>query len=1187
MKATFSLAYIAAFAALVISVDPLLAQTNEGGIAGNVVDDSGAVIVGAKVTAKSQATGRQQESVTSDGGYRFPSLPIGLYDLTFQRDGFASVTQTGVRVEVGSTTSVNITLRVGTATQNVTVAADVETLKQDTADIGTVVNSKQVVELPLALGGVGALRSPEAFTFLAPGTTGPGTGNSSNGIFISKVNGGQNFGNDILLDGASILRTENGSSFDEAAPSVEAIQEFKIFTSTVPAQYDRTTGGIDSFTTKSGTNQYHGTAYDIFRNTALDANTWFNAGFRAKCAPENVNCLNTYSTPSDKKNDYGFNIGGPVTIPKVYNGKNKTFFFLNWEQYRQTVGATNLSTVPTLPERGGDFRDILTNVQLGTNPCDGTPVFRGQIFDPATQQTGPNGLPCRTAFPNNVIPASRISTVAQNLVQGYLPAPTGPGTSQNYAYVNANPLNNTVWNVRVDESISDKSRLFVSYSHRNNTRYTSTGRAYPSPADSLGWDQTFITDYARAGWDYTFSPTLLNHLNVGYNRTNSQNYTDSALLGNAGNIDWDAKLGIKGASGTNFPNFTFGEGIRNIGRGNNDNEIDNGMRINDSLSWVKGRHSLTFGMDARPQVYSRLGQGTQSGVLNFTRNQTSATQALSGTSGNGFASFLAGTVSNGTRYLLPHYPRWTNAYYAGFAQDDFRVTSNLTLNLGIRYNVDLPRSESFNNTSIFSPTALNPLAGNRPGALVFGTTCNCNTKWADTYWKAFSPRFGFAWSPARFNKRTVFRGGYSIFYGAMQYTDSGGQTIQGYAASPNFFNSDNFTPAFNLDTGFPAYPNPPQLNPSYVNGQNPYYVAPSYGRPPMIQSWSFQVQQQLTSNLVVTLGYVAQHSTRLRSALLNINNIDPAHFGLGNALTATVGSSVANQVGVTAPYPGFTGNVSQALRPYPQYGRILSTILENAGQATYNSLQATLEQRFHNGFSVQASFTWSKTLTDADSSIPQTNAGVSQDQNPYNLNQEKALSIQDIPVTFTAAWLYELPFGAGKRWVNQGFVSKLVGGWQVGGVQRYQSGEPVSFGCATAIPGWDNCIRFNRGPGQQIYSTPVLTGHFDPFVNTYYNPAAFVDPNVNRNGGAYQLGNYPRVSGDARMRAYLNEDFSLIKNMHINDRFTLQLKTEFLNAFNRHVFASPDVGPFSPTFGLVSNTIDSPRAVQFTLRLSF
>lgn len=1174
-------------AALILSASVVAAQTNEGAIVGDINDDSGAVVVGATITARNRETGARQETISTEGGYRLPSLPVGVYDLTVQRAGFSTITQTGIIVQIGSTSSVNVTLHVGATSQNIMVEAQAETIKQDTSDIGTVVNTKQVLELPLALGGVGALRSPEAFTFLAPGTTGPGTANSSNGVFISKINGGQNFGNEILLDGASILRTENGSSFDEAAPSVESIQEFKVFTSTFSAQYGRTTGGIDSFTTKAGTNQFHGTAYDIFRNTVLDANTWFNSGYRAKCAAGDTNCLNTYRTPSDKKNDYGVNLGGPIWVPKLYNGRNKSFFFFNWEQYLQNVGATNVSTVPTLAQRAGDFSQTLTGTRVGTNPCTGAAVFSGQIFDPASQRIGPTGVPCRTPFPGNLIPVNRFSAVAQTLLQQYLPAPTSPGVTQNFAYVNANPLTNSVWNLRVDHNFSDKNRIFVSYSGRDNTRYTSTGRAYPSPIDSLGWNQDFITHYVRAGWDFVFTPTLLNHLNLGFNRTNSLNYTDGALLGRAQNIDWDAKLGIKGASGDNFPNFTFGEGIRNIGRGNDDDEIDNGVRINENLSWIKGRHSLTFGADARPQVYSTVRQSTQSGVLNFARNQTAATQALSSTSGNGFASFLLGAVNNGTRYLLPHYPRWTFAYYAGFVQDDFKISNSLTLNVGLRYSVDLPRKESFNATSTFSPTTPNPAAGNRPGALIFGTTCHCNTRWAETYWKDFSPRFGFAWSPANLHNKTVLRGGFSIFYGPLQYTDSGAQTIQGYAATPNFFNTDNFTPGFYLDAGFPAYPNPPLLDPSYVNGQNPYYVASSYGRPSMTQSWSLQIQQQLASNLVGTVAYVAQHSTHLRSNLLNINNVDPSFFALGDTLTASVTSAAAQRAGIALPYAGFTGNVSQALRPFPQYGRINSTVLENAGQSTYHSLQATLEQRFHAGLSVQASFTWSKTITDADSLIPQTNAGVQQNQNTVDLNQEKAISIQDIPLTLAAAWLYELPFGPGKKWLHGGFPAAVLGGWQLGGVQRYQSGEPVSFGCATAIPGWDNCIRFDRGAGQSIYSQQVLSGTFDPFVNRYYNPAAFVDPNVNRNGGAYRFGNYPRVNGDARMKSYLNEDFSIIRNIRLVEAVSLQFKAELLNAFNRHVFATPDIGPFNPTFGIVSSTIDSPRAVQFTLRLRF
>jgi len=1184
---------LAAFAAaslfcLAAGIPEIFAQTSEGAIAGTVTDPSGATIVGARVTANNQDTGAHSETVSTEGGYRFTSIPLGLYNIVVQREGFAGVTQTGVRVQVGSTTSVNVTLGIGGAAQNVTVLAEGETISTDTSDIGTIVNTKQVIELPLALGGVGALRSPEAFTFLAPGTTGPGTANNANGVFISKVNGGQNFGNDILLDGASILRTENGSSFDEAAPSVEAIQEFKIFTSTFSAQYDRTTGGIDTFTTKAGTNLYHGTAYEIFRNTALDANTWFNAGYRARCAPGDSACRTTFSTPPDRKHDYGGNLGGPIQIPKLYEGKNRTFFFFNWEQYKQNVGGTNVSTVPTLAQRSGDFSSTLTTVQAGVNPCDGSPVLRGQIFDPASQRVGPTGVPCRSAFPGSIIPASRLSQVAINVLN-YLPAPTSAGASQNYVNPDSNPLTNTVWTLRIDHSFSEKSRIFGMYSGRDNTRFTAgTGRAYPAPADSAGWDQDFITHYARAGWDYTFTPTLLNHLNVGFNRTNSKNYTDSALQGLTSHIDWDAKLGIKGSSGINFPVFSFGEGIRTVGRTNNSDNIDNGWRLNDSLMWVKGRHSFTFGTDIRPQLYARLGEGSQSGVFNFSRSQSAASQALGSTSGNGFASFLLGAVDNSNLYQTSHFPRWITAYYAAFVQDDFKVSSTLTINLGLRYNLDLPRRESFNATSNFSPTASNPLAGGRPGALIYGTTCNCDSKWAETYKKAISPRLGFAWSPAALHRNTVLRGGYGIFYGPVQYTDSGAQSIQGYAATPNFFNSDGFTPAFTLDTGFPAFAAPPVQDPSYVNGQNPYYIAPRFGRPSMTQNWSLQVQQKLASNLVATVGYVAQRSTHLRSALLNINNINPANFALGDALNSAVGSTLAAQVGVASPFAGFKGNVSQALRPFPQYGRINTTILENVGQTSYHSLQATLEQRFHSGFSLQASFTWEKTITDADSLIPQTNAGVSQNQSPYNLSLDKALSIQDIPLTLTAAWIYELPFGTGKRFVSgAGILPAVVGGWQIGGVQRYQSGEPVSFGCATGIPGWDNCIRFNRVPGQSIFSTPEVNGTFDPFVNRYYNPAAFVDPNASRNGGAYRLGDYPRVNGDARMKPYLNEDFSVIKNMHVFETASLQFKAEFLNAFNRHVFATPDVSPFSPNFGLVTGTIDSPRSIQFTLRLNF
>ena len=288
-----------------------LAQTNNGAIAGSVVDPTGAGVDGATVTATNTATGQVSTTKVIAGSYRFPSLLIGKYEVNVNAQGFNGSKQTGVDVQVSSTTAVNFTLQVGDVAQSLTVSSEGSSIQSESSDIGTTVDTRQVVELPLALGGVGAMRSPEAFVFLTPGATGPGTGNSNNGIFISKIGGGQNFGNEILLDGASILRTENGSSFDEAAPSVEAIQEFRVITSTLPAEYDRTTGGIESFTIKNGTNRFHGTVYDIFRNDALDANTWFNNARLAQCAPSDALCQSNNLRPKDKKNDYGVNLGGP------------------------------------------------------------------------------------------------------------------------------------------------------------------------------------------------------------------------------------------------------------------------------------------------------------------------------------------------------------------------------------------------------------------------------------------------------------------------------------------------------------------------------------------------------------------------------------------------------------------------------------------------------------------------------------------------------------------------------------------------------------------------------------------------------------------------------------------------------------------------------------------------------------
>jgi hypothetical protein len=582
---------------------------------------------------------------------------------------------------------------------------------------------------------------------------------------------------------------------------------------------------------------------------------------------------------------------------------------------------------------------------------------------------------------------------------------------------------------------------------------------------------------------------------------------------------------------------------------------------------------------------------------------------LNGTSGNGIASFMLGALDNSNALVPAHTPRWISQYYAAFVQDDWKVTPRFTLNLGLRWDVDVPRRESYANTSNFSPTVANPSAGNIPGGMVFGNTCNCNARWADTKYHDLAPRIGFAFNPS--GGKTVIRGSYGILYSPLQYTDFGGNQVQGYSGTPTFTTPNGLDPAFNWDNGFPSFAPPPFLNASVANLGNPNWIQPRFGQPGIIQTWNFQLQRQISKDMVATLGYVANRGQNLRSALMNWNNIPVQDLQLGTALNQPVSN---NTLGVTAPYSGFFADwgagapVWRALRPYPQNDYIYMDVLQNIGQSTYQSLQATLQRRLSAGLSLQTSFTWSKTITDADSILPGINGGIAQVQNTANLNDEKALSSQDVPYVFTAAVLYELPFGKGKSMLNHGVGAAVLGGWQVGTVLRYQSGVPISFGCAAGVPGWQNCIRFNRQNGLSPLNPSVGDGSFNPFTQRYFLPVcnfsgesgcAFGDPNTEltsatsgatvqqARGGAYYFGDYPRNNGDARSPNYYSEDFSVLRNFAIHERLTFQLKAEFLNAFNRHIFSVPDANPYDATFGQVNSTIDQQRIIQFTGRITF
>lgn len=1196
-----------------------MAQSVRGAISGNIADPTGAVIPNATIVAKNVQTGATLNTVSSSvGSYRFPSVPLGTYNITAKAAGFAQSTYTGALVQIQSTTTVNITLQPGSAAQTVTVNASALTVETQTSDVGGVISHQQIIQLPLALGGVGGLRSPEAFVFLLPGSVGPGTANNTdNGVFLAKTAGGQEYGNEVILDGASQQRSENGSSFDEEAPSVEALQEFKVTNAFPEAQYGRTTGGIENFVTKSGTNEFHGTAYELFKNEDLDANTWFNNGNRATTCvgvDDTPECRATFARNQDKKNDYGVAFGGPVVIPHLYNGKDKLFFFFSWEQFRWTPTGTTVSTVPTLAERGGDFSALIINNPQGKNPCDGTTIYQGQIFDPATQ-TVKNGIPCRTAFSGNKIDPSRFSNFGNNILQ-YYPLPTNDKQFNNFNYTSTDPMVNTAETIRVDSNLNEKNKVWASYSARDNSRISGGFRNFPDPVDPGTWSQDFMTHFGRFGWDYSITPTLLNHLNFGVNRSNSKNYAVSISY----NKDWTSELGVSnGAPSKNFPRIAVGSNFTNLGSTNSGDLIDNGFLLDDDLNWQHGRSNYKIGVDARFQQFSPAPGPVN--TLNFSSNQTAVdTQAgPKGKTGNGFASELLGEMS-GANFgfgLMQRLPRWTWNYYAVFFQDDVKVSDTLTLNLGLRWSLDMPRREAHGQTSNFSPTAIDPEYG-VPGALIFATTCkSCQVPWASAYYKDFAPRIGFAWAPANVSGKLAFRGGFGIMYGPLQYADDGRNMIQGYKTAPSFPSLDGFTSSFQIDDGIPAYSQPPDFDPGFYNGNTvAEYIEPQFGKPAAIYQWGLQMQQQIAQSTIFTLGYLGNKSQNLRSNLQDINSLPEKYFSLGDGLTQLVST---NTLGVTAPFAGFSTlwgknvQVQQALRPFSQYSSISNNCcLQNVGMSSYNAMLVSLKRRFENGLQAQVSYTWSKTITNADSLLPNGGFAEVGVQNVFNLHREKAISVQDIPSNFVVSWLYQLPFGKNQRFLTHGIASYVAGGWRIGGVQRYMSGQPISFLGASGIPGYGGTMRFSRYGKNPIESPAARSGKINPFfipsygadpaINSMFNlptdraeainepnNAAFIDNNLPRyrNGGPFTFGNMPRVEGEFRMPAYLHEDFSLIKTFPIRESMTLQLKVEALNAFNRHAFALPGLSPNGETFGIPTGTLDAPRNLQLTGRFNF
>ncbi len=1149
---------------------PGLAQSGRGTLTGSVKDTTGANLPGASLELKKTNTGSRYTATANDQGlFTFPELLPGTYTLAVTSPGFESYTQNGINVFVGSTATVNMVLKVGAATQTVTVTSDASQLQTDSSDMGTSVPAEMIEALPLEFNGT--VRDPLQFVTLTPGYSGA-VSNSPTQQGGFKLNGGQQSGVDIFVDGATIELASANLQMNYGV-SVEAVQEFKVMTNTFDAQYGRMSGGLVNLVTKSGSNALHGSFYDILRNKALDANSWIN---------------DLQSTPKavDTQNDFGAFVSGPVYIPKLYNGRDKTFFMFNYEGFRYNTGGNSLNSAPTQAMLNGDFSALLQPITVFGQ------TYPAHILYDYTTCTGANqGQACQP-YPNNKI--TQAPDPVYKASQLYLPQAPASATSpyMNLYQSSLNVTNANMYEIRIDQNIGAKQKISGSYDYDwRPTGYVISG----APLDASSTNQR--THYVRFGYDYILRPNLLNHFNAGFSRRYRQEFSGIGSYGG----NWPAKIGLKGVMNTTFPQFSYnypnGAAMPSNGA---DQFYDNTYQYDDNLSWQHGRHSLTFGVEARLQEFNINILTNTSGEFGFGSGPTSISSDSN--SGFGYASFYRGAASSG--YIaLPEELGWRVKYYAGFVQDNWKINSKLTANLGFRYEIPTPVTEAHGRQSFLDLTLPNPGAGGIPGAYVFlgsGTGRTGSNGSQNTFRNSYGPRIGFAYQA---KPGTVIRAGYGIYYQNLKIGGFGENDSAGFFGSYNYPNSASpQTPEVVLSqiTAYPG-PTPPFIDPTVMNGQDPTVILSKTARPGTTQTWTLDIEQQLPGKIMLDMAYVGDHGDHLQAFMHDPNQGLPSNMARGACLYADINNQAGNpacagQTPVAPPYPGFSGTVSQALRPFPQYASAQVdsvTMSDPFGVYTYHALQVQMQKRISQGLTLLVNYAWEKTLTNADAEYPTQSAwngnGNSGALNTYNLKVEKGLSQYDMPQRLVLSYTYQLPFGKGKQFANMGgVVNALVGGWQFAGNQTYESGTPLSVGS----PNWDSGIF--AGPYANLGASARPNYVQGQNMNGYHgggwkwgqslrlNPAAFVPaPN-------FTFGNAPRTL-TVREFASHAEDLSVSKEIPMpTDRVKTLFRVEFFNAFNRPgQFTGFNTQAGTDGFGQASNRQNGPRSIQAQLRVSY
>lgn len=1121
---------------------PIFAQTDRGTIEGLVTDTTGAAVPNAQIQVVQIETNATFQFASNDlGRYFAANLPLGTYRVVIQKAGFRAARREPILIQAQTRARVDIALELGAVTETVDVTGEAPMLDASTATLATGLTTKFIEELPLIT--IGRKRDIASFLRYLPGLTRDSVGSP-------RLNGSAGRDTEVFIDGAPASQVNTRGGIEEAGPAVEHVGEFSVITNAFNAEYGRTGSWLTNITIRSGTNELHGSVFNYFANDKLNARSFF----------QNVRTR-------VRQNEGGFTIGGPAYLPKIYDGRNRTFFFFGQDLFwnRQT-GVGNLLTIPRDDFRRGDFSSL--------RDASGNMI---PIYDPATTRPDGKGSFVRDPFQGNLIPAARVSSASRQIV-ALMPQPDLPQLqSENwYNRTGAHPNFDTwVSTLKVDHNVSARQKIAVTYSDQTRPRLIA-GRGWGKQNLALeGFQRQHIdTRTGRINHDFIFRPNLLSHFTFGIDR-----YANPARTLTVGE-NWNEKLEIRGLPWDNgaFPYVTFTGGTAvPITMSDYRNSFTGNGRVtfNENLTWVRGRHSLKFGFAYYREYQNSFEAGYGPGEYQFSNVTTSQPNAGSnfGRWGHSFASFLLGEV-NRAQTRSSYTVGWRWRYSSLFAQDEWRIGPKLTLSYGLRWEFFPGVFEVHDRFSSFDPATPNPGAGGLPGALIFAGTGPGRLgrrNLSDNWRRGVAPRLGVAYE---LNRKSVVRASGGMYYAPSVWPM---YSIPGFVANPIFGSPDGFSPSYNWKDIFPqSFARPPFIDPTFQNDQNVPSRGREAARAPQILSWTFSLERELLPNLALDVSYLGSHSTHLVARQLGRRNVvDAKYLSLGPVLTQSITSSAAAAAGVRSPFAGFqtyrNNTVAQALKPFPQYVDI-DEEYGPIGAARFNSLQIKATRRSSHGLTMLAFYTWMKNLTNAEDGAMQY---------PLNRVGEMSVSSDGAPHVFVTSVVYDLPFGAGKRFLPWGGIAgRLVGGWQLVAYVRAASGDPLSVTVSNnlSVLGYPN-KRADYVAGQPVHITSNPRD-FDPARDLFLNPAAFAIP------GSYALGNTARVLDSARGWTRRSQAISIGKRTRIAEKVSAMLRADMENPFNLVRWSNPVTNRSDSKFGRV-NSSEGGRTIQLSLAVEF